>query len=118
MMDLKIPNIGSRTMAHAIDELAEKDPGRRVCRMPESPDNPRVFFDLGIKQLAHAINYMSWWIEKEFGKGDSYSETVAYLGANDVRYLVMVVACNKTGYKVCLFPIIQKWTNKLIFRFY
>lgn len=101
-MDLGIPNIGTRTMAHAIDELAETDPGKRVCRMPESPDNPRVFFDLGIQTLAHAVNYMSWWIEKEFGKGDSYNETVAYLGANDVRYLVMVVACNKTGYKVCI----------------
>lgn len=101
-MNLGIPNIGTRTMAHAIDELAETDPGRRVCRMPESPDNPRVFFDLGIKKLAHAVNYMSWWIEKEFGKEDSYNKTVAYLGANDVRYLVMVVTCNKTGYKVCI----------------
>lgn len=89
-------------MAHVIDELAETDPDRKVCSMPGSPDKPREFVELGVKKLAHAINYMSWWIEKEFGKGDSFNETMAYVGANDVRYLVIVVACNKTGYKACI----------------
>ncbi|XHF98585.1 hypothetical protein AWENTII_002133 [Aspergillus wentii] len=70
--------------------------------MPESPENPQAYVDLSVQKLAHAINYMSWWIEKEFGKSDTFNETVAYLGANDVRYLVIVIACNKTGHKPLL----------------
>lgn len=101
-MDFGVPNLGKRVMAHVIDSLAATDPDRRICCMPESPDNPQVFVDLSVKKLAHAINHTSLWIVREFGKSDAFNETLAYLGSNDVRYLVMVIACNKTGYKVCI----------------
>ncbi|KAL4966920.1 uncharacterized protein BDV14DRAFT_170376 [Aspergillus stella-maris] len=94
-----IPNLGKRLMAKVIDELAVLDPERRICSMPEPPDSAKAYGDLSTKTLAHAINSLSWWIVQSFGKGDCYKETLAYMGPNDVRYLVMVVACNKTGYK-------------------
>lgn len=114
------PSSGKRVMALVIDDLAHVDPNRKVCSMPESPGNPQVYVELSVKQLAHAINYMSWWILKEFGKGDSVNETLAYFGSNDVHYLVMVVACNKTGYKVCvqcqiIFLVARNWTSLLIY---
>ncbi|KAJ5098005.1 hypothetical protein N7532_005006 [Penicillium argentinense] len=101
-MDFGVPNIGNRVMAHVIDNLARTDPGRKVCSIPEIPDNPRSYVDLNVKKLAHAVNYMSWWIVEQFGNSDTFNETLAYLGANDVRYLVVVLACNKTGYKPLL----------------
>lgn len=102
MPGLPTAPIGKRLMAQVIDSLAETDPERKVCAMPKSPSTPDEYVDLPVYKLAEAVNYMSWWIEKQFGKGGSFSETIAYIGANDVRYLVMVVACNKTGYKVCV----------------
>lgn len=108
MATVASPPIGKRLMAHVIDGLAETDPERKVCAMPKSPGTPDDYVDLPVRKLAQAINYMSWWIEKQFGKGGSFNETIAYIGANDVRYLIMVVACNKTGYKVC---ICQPWSR-------
>ncbi|KAI9371724.1 hypothetical protein BJX61DRAFT_548133 [Aspergillus egyptiacus] len=102
MVGLQLPPIGRRLMADVIDGLAQTDPERRVCSMPKSPRDPDDYVDLPVSKLAHAVNYMASWIEKRFGKGDSFRETIAYIGANDVRYLVMVVACNKTGYKPLL----------------
>lgn len=93
--------IGQRLMVHVIDDVAQKDPERKVCTMPERTDSADAFVDLNFRQLAHAVNYMSWWIEKSFGRNNgSPQETLTYLGANDSRYLIMVMACNKTGYQV------------------
>ncbi|KAF3480832.1 ochratoxin A non-ribosomal peptide synthetase [Arthroderma uncinatum] len=95
-------NIGKRLMAQVIDGLSETDPNRKVCTMPKGPDCSDGFFDLTFKQLAHTVNYMSWWIEESFGRSTSPAETLTYLGANDIRYLVIVMACNKTGYQPLL----------------
>lgn len=95
-----IPSIGKRVMAQVIDYLAETDPERKICSMPQSAEDPGIYVELSAKSLARAINHMAWWIEETFGKSNSFDETLAYIGANDVRYLVMVIACNKTGYKV------------------
>jgi hypothetical protein len=89
-------------MAQVIDDLALTNPERKICSMPESPDSAHIYVDLNVKSLSQAINYTAWWIEKSFGKCASFDETLAFLGANDVRYLVMVIACNKTGFKVRL----------------
>lgn len=89
-------------MPHVIDSLALESPQKVVCIMPRDNDHTNGYIPLNFGQLAHAVNYMSWWIEDTFGsrKGSSM-EALVYLGANDIRYLVMVMACNKTGYEVC-----------------
>lgn len=93
--------IGKRLMANVVDDIAEGDPERTVCIMPEKTDSSESFVNLNFRQLAHAVNYMSWWIEKSFGRHNSSpQETLTYLGANDARYLIIVMACNKTGYQV------------------
>ncbi|KAL4794339.1 hypothetical protein BDV19DRAFT_390398 [Aspergillus venezuelensis] len=94
-----ISNLGKRLMATVIDDLAVSGPERKICSMPERPDSADAYGDLSAKTLSHAINSLPWWIVENFGTGDDYEETLAYMGPNDVRYLVMVVACNKTKYK-------------------
>lgn len=99
-MAAQVPkDVGKRLMAHVIDDLAVRDPGRTLCVMGKGLDVADGFFDVTFKELAHAINYTSWWIEKTFGHSSNY-ETLTYIGANDIRYIVFVIACNKTGYKV------------------
>lgn len=108
MADNSTHKIGERLMANAIDDIAGKDPERTVCIMPETTDSSDSFVNLNFRQLAHAVNYTSWWIEKSFGHQDGPpQETLTYLGANDSRYLIIVIACNKTGYQV-------RWTTGIM----
>ncbi|TQB68175.1 hypothetical protein MPDQ_003886 [Monascus purpureus] len=92
---------GKRLMAHVIDDLALREPERTVCIMGKGLRVADGFFDFSASDLAHTVNYTSWWIDKTFGRSSDY-ETLTYIGANDIRYLVFVVACNKTGYKPLL----------------
>ncbi|KAE8335493.1 hypothetical protein BDV24DRAFT_156005 [Aspergillus arachidicola] len=98
MAEHVVAPIGKRLMVQVIDDVAERDPERKVCAVPKGSEISDGFFDLTFRELAHAVNYMSWWIVEAFGRS-STMETLTYLGANDIRYLVMVMACNKTGYK-------------------
>jgi hypothetical protein len=91
--------IGKRLMVQVIDDLAEQDPERKVCAVPKGSEISDGFFDLTFRELAHAVNYMSWWIVESLGRSPNM-ETLTYIGSNDIRYLIMVMACNKTGYKV------------------
>ncbi|KAI4701882.1 putative NRPS-like protein biosynthetic cluster [Alternaria sp. Ai002NY15] len=41
---------------------------------------------------------MSRWIERTCGVAQNVGQTIGYMGANDLRYLVVLAACLKTGY--------------------
>lgn len=96
-------NVGKRIMAQVIDDLAVQNPRRKVCTLPKGISPADGFSDLTFQQVAQMINYTSWWIENTLGPS-SRLETLAYIGTHDIRYLVMVMACNKTGYKVTYWP--------------
>ncbi|GAD93051.1 hypothetical protein PVAR5_1651 [Paecilomyces variotii No. 5] len=81
-----------------VDDLAENAPDKRFAVIPRGPELTDGFRDLSMKDLAQAVNFMSWWIEDTIGPARS-SETLAYLGSNDVRYFVFMLACQKTGYQ-------------------
>ncbi|OJJ82686.1 uncharacterized protein ASPGLDRAFT_36808 [Aspergillus glaucus CBS 516.65] len=49
--------------------------------------------------LAGAVNYTAWWIERTIGRGNP-SEPLAYMGARDLRYTTFAFACMKTGHSV------------------
>lgn len=98
-MTAKPNNAGKRLMAHVIDDTAATDPNRTVCIIPKGSSVSDGFVDFTFKQLANAVNYTAWWIEKVLGRS-SAQETLTYIGANDMRYMIVVAACNKTGYKV------------------
>lgn len=95
-------NAGKRLMAHVIDRTAESDPTRKVCSIPKGSSVSDGIVDFTFKELAHAVNYTSWWIEKVLGWSSDH-ETLTYIGANDIRYIVVVTACHKTGYKVNIY---------------
>jgi acyl-CoA synthetase (AMP-forming)/AMP-acid ligase II len=67
--------------------------------IPKGAEVSDGFYSMTIRELAHAVNYTSWWIERNLGRSSNF-ETLAYMSSNDVRYIVFVIACNKTGYKV------------------
>jgi acyl-CoA synthetase (AMP-forming)/AMP-acid ligase II len=86
-------------MAQAIDDLAVSDPERVICKVPTGPNVRNGFYELTVRDIACAVDHMAWWIDKSLGCS-SAPETLAYIGMNDIRYLVVILACNKTGYQV------------------
>lgn len=93
-------NIGKRLLPHVIDHLGQFYPDKIAGSMPRNNSTlDDGFRELNYKEVAHAINYTAWWIEKKYGRSDNH-DTLTFIGANDIRYLVIIAACNKTGYKV------------------
>ncbi|KAI2717518.1 hypothetical protein CBS147332_4398 [Penicillium roqueforti] len=92
-----------RLLATTIDEQAETKPTQRFAVISQGLDLSNGLRDISIKDLAQAVNFMCWWIESIIGPAHSDSpETVAYMGGNDVRYLIFFLACQKTGYQAFL----------------
>lgn len=92
--------LGKRLMSHTLDHLGQHNPDGVACTIPRNLSTLEDGFrDLTFGDLAHIVNYTAWWIEKAYGRSDNHG-TIAFIGANDVRYLAIMIACNKTGYKV------------------
>ena len=91
--------IGKRLMASVVDEQARKHPHQKFCIIPNRESPREGFQDVSFEDIARVVDQMSWWIARTLGCGDD--QTLAYLGTNDIRYLILFLSCNKTGYKVC-----------------
>ncbi|KAL1969482.1 hypothetical protein VTN77DRAFT_8920 [Rasamsonia byssochlamydoides] len=90
-------NYGRRLAPAVLDELSKTAPDRRFGVVPNGHEVSDGFREVKIGDLAQAVNYTSWWIEKTFGR-TSRPETLSYMAGNDIRYAIFVLACNKTGY--------------------
>ena len=94
---------GKRTLATVVDRLGRECPDRLVCKIPNGTLVADGFSGLTMQGLSKAVDSTARLIEQSLGMSWSCEdEILLYLGDNDVRYLVFVVACQKTGYKVCL----------------
>ncbi|KAJ5550638.1 hypothetical protein N7535_001416 [Penicillium sp. DV-2018c] len=90
-----------RLLATTVDERAEASPSQRCAVIPRGSEVSDGFREISIKDLAQGVNAMCWWIESTIGPAQS-RETLAYMGAQDIRYFVFVLACQKTGYQAFL----------------
>ncbi|EAU30279.1 conserved hypothetical protein [Aspergillus terreus NIH2624] len=88
---------GQRLLATVVDNLATSSPTKELGVIPMDDG----FKTVSASELSDAVNAMAWWIEEHVGKVDQ-PETIAFMGATDIRYLVFVLACHKTGYKPLL----------------
>ncbi|EPS28358.1 hypothetical protein PDE_03304 [Penicillium oxalicum 114-2] len=86
-----------RLLATIVDGLASSSPTMGICVIPMDDG----FKPVTALDLSDSVNAMAWWIEEHIGKVDQ-PETIAFMGANDIRYLVFVLACHKTGFKPLL----------------
>ena len=78
---------------------AEQDPNGLFARFPSGSSYSDGFQDVTKLQFATAIDHVASLIEGQHGKSTSV-ETFAYIGPNDLRYLIVLVAGIKAGYKV------------------
>ena len=85
---------------HIVDGLANTCPYGVWAEIPKSSTN----YDAGFRrvtyrELSNAVNGAAWWLSKSLGQGESF-ETLAYIGLWDIRYVVLLLAAVKAGYKV------------------
>ena len=92
------PVYGQRLIPHLIDDIAHNKPSRTFCSLAKSGDISDGFQDVSYGAFANAINRLAWWIEENLGKTSTF-ETLSYIGPPDLRYIVLTIAAQKTGYK-------------------
>jgi acyl-CoA synthetase (AMP-forming)/AMP-acid ligase II len=96
-----ITTYGKRLLPHIIDERAKTGYGRPFALFPRSKVPGAGFRAVSYAQLANAVNRAAWWLEATTTQDEEKERPVAYLGPNDLRYIIFVLATMKTGRKVC-----------------
>ncbi|KAI0856116.1 acetyl-CoA synthetase-like protein [Xylaria cubensis] len=90
--------LGRRIVPSAIDQLARICPAKTwVSFIRNHTEVQHVSF----RCCAAAVNAASWWLKATLGTSTTF-ETVAYIGPNDIRYLILFCAAAKCGYKLLL----------------
>ncbi|KAI1383800.1 acetyl-CoA synthetase-like protein [Hypoxylon trugodes] len=94
------PEYGRRLAPHIIDGFAKTDPGREAFTIPRSSDPKDGWRSITFKEYANAINHSAHKIVEACGTPSPGSfPTIAYIGPNDARYIVILIAAIKAGYK-------------------
>ena len=91
---------GQRLLPVVVDHLAQANPAQRIGLIPTGADVSDGYDTVTVQRLARAVDAFAWWIEKQIGRAQE-PKTIAYMASNDVRYLIFLLAAQKTGYKVC-----------------
>ncbi|KAK5633742.1 hypothetical protein RRF57_009457 [Xylaria bambusicola] len=91
---------GHRLLPHVVDNIASREPERECFSIPRSSDPKDGWKPVTFKQYANAINHTAHRIITNCGRPpvDTFP-TIAYVGPNDARYLVLTLAAVKAGYK-------------------
>ncbi|KAH8689580.1 hypothetical protein BGW36DRAFT_352001 [Talaromyces proteolyticus] len=94
---------GRRVFTNVIDDVACIDPSRHCLSIPRSSNPKDGWKHISFSQYANAINRLSHWIVDRAGPSpEGQFPTFAYIGPNDIRYLVVVAAAAKCQFKVLL----------------
>ncbi|KAI0502776.1 hypothetical protein F5B22DRAFT_652741 [Xylaria bambusicola] len=94
---------GRRLLPHVIDDIAKKDPNREAFMSPRSNNPEDGWAITTFSSYANAINRCAHEIVNRHGEATQGEfPTIAYIGPQDARYLVIVIAAIKAGYKVLL----------------
>lgn len=100
---------GQRLLPHVIDYYAHHEPDRVYAAISTSENAASGFQDLNMKTMATAIDHMAWWLSDTFKNVKPRRRTLAYMGAADLRYSIILMAAIKCGWRVRLsispFPI-------------
>ncbi|KAF2811621.1 putative NRPS-like enzyme [Mytilinidion resinicola] len=102
MVSAAIPVDNNRLLPDVIDLRAQRSPQDIFARVPSSTATyGSGFRSVTILELSNAIKRVAWLLEEHLGKGQDH-ETLAYIGPNDLRYSIIVIAAVKAGYKTFL----------------
>ncbi|RWA13065.1 hypothetical protein EKO27_g2022 [Xylaria grammica] len=96
----QLSHASPRRLIHLIpDELAEAVPEHPLFSFSKTEHLRDGFTDVSAKCFGNAANRAAWWLVENLGLPSSF-ETVAYIGSNDIRYLLFMFGIIKVGYKM------------------
>ncbi|KAI0407921.1 hypothetical protein F4802DRAFT_605343 [Xylaria palmicola] len=91
---------GRRLVPHVIDDIASKDPQREIVLTARSSDPRDGWAPITFSDYANAINQCAQDIIDRYGRTvEGKFPTIAYIGPQDARYLIVLVATIKAGYQ-------------------
>jgi acyl-CoA synthetase (AMP-forming)/AMP-acid ligase II len=96
-----MPQVDIKPHPTMINERASATPERTYAIIPKSESLQDGFRNFTYKQLARAVDKMSWWLDDNLGKSTNL-DTIAYMGPSDLRYTFLYIAALKTHRKVVL----------------
>ena len=88
------------TLVNLVDHRAKCNPEALYAEYPASATTfDKGYTTISYKAFANAINGAAWWLEANLGRSEEF-QTLAYIGPNDLRYNIFILAAVKVGYKV------------------
>ncbi|KAJ5222267.1 uncharacterized protein N7469_008507 [Penicillium citrinum] len=90
-----------RTPLRIIDSIAANNPDTLYCIHPVSNDISEGWVNVNFKALVNAINRTAVWIQENV-TSSTEPETIAYVGANDIRYVAFIFACMRLRHTALL----------------
>ena len=83
-----------------VDGLAQIRPESTWAKVPRDLTSYNDGYRrISYKMMASAIDGLAWWIKRQLGESKTF-ETLAYFGTWDPRYILLLLAAVKAGYKV------------------
>lgn len=83
-----------------LDDRARSNPKGVWAKFPSSNTTYEDGFRVATNhQVANAVNRVAWLLEEQLGRGQNF-DTIAYIGPNDLRSYVVLLAGIKVGNKV------------------
>ena len=99
------PSVRRRTkqlLNNVVDGMAKERPWATYAEIPKLFDSYREGYrQVTYAALANAVNGVAWLLKDQIGESKNH-QTLAYIGPNDIGYVVMILGAVKAGYKVSL----------------
>lgn len=87
-----------------VDGMAKYRPSAIYAEIPRSFDSyHHGYRKVTYGALANAVNGVAWSLKERLGESRDH-QTLAYIGPNDLGYVVMILGAVKAGYKVSVLP--------------
>lgn len=97
-----------------IDRRAMVSPDKIYGFLPKSHQLEDGFSPFTYSRLAKAVNAMALWLDQVLDKtNNDWTQTVPYIGASDVRYILLLQACIKSG-RSFMIPLTFNSTDGLV----
>jgi acyl-CoA synthetase (AMP-forming)/AMP-acid ligase II len=91
--------MGLRTPLRIVDSIAANNPDALYCIQPVTSDISEGWVRVNFKALVNAINRTATWVQENVTPSEE-PETIAYVGANDIRYIAFIFACMRLRHTV------------------
>ncbi|PTB67771.1 acetyl-CoA synthetase-like protein [Trichoderma citrinoviride] len=96
------PQYGQRLLVNVVDEYAANEPERTFVYQPLSSNPKDGFRPITFRELSNGVNHLARELLREtpeqIDEKDEFP-TVAYIGPNDIRYVIVMLACIKAHHK-------------------